>query len=131
MAKVSSIPGWQASGGCDVYAYASAYMNTNGVQPTDIVPRGAGNNYFAGGVPNTSCRFTQTISISAGSSTIDSGNATYAVSGYFGGFQSDGDNATLTVAFLSSSGTSLGSATVGSVGPNDRADAQSGMYLRR
>ena len=48
-AKVSSIPGWQASGGCDIYAYATAYMNIDGVAPTDIVPRGTGNNYFAGG----------------------------------------------------------------------------------
>lgn len=130
-AKISSIPGWQASGGCDVYAYATAYMNTDGVQPTDIVPRGAGNNYFAGGVPNTSCQFTQSINISTGSSTIDAGNTTYAVSGYFGGFQADHDNATLTVTFLSSSGASLASATVGGIGPNDRADSQSGMYLRR
>ncbi len=131
LTRVASVPGWQASGGCDVYSYATAYMNINGVAPTDIVPRGAGNNYFAGGVPPAKCAFTQSIALASGSSTIDSGNATFAVSGYFGGFQADQDNATLTVAFLNSSGTSLSSVTIGGIGPNDRANAQSGMYLNR
>lgn len=130
-AKVSSIPGWQASGGCDIYAYATAYMNIDGVAPTDIVPRGTGNNYFAGGVPPANCRFTQSVALSSGASTIDSGNASFALAGYFGGFQSDGDNATLTVQFLNSGGTSLSSVTIGGIGPNDRANSQSGMYLNR
>ena len=130
-AKVASVPGWQSSGGCDVYAYSTAYNNVNGVRPTDIVPRGAGNNYFAGGVAAAKCTFTQSVSVSAGASSIDSGGASFALSGYFGGFENDNDNATLTVTFLSSSGSSLSSATIGSVAPNDRAGTQTGMYFRR
>jgi uncharacterized protein (TIGR03437 family) len=105
----------------------------NAVKPTDIVPRGAGNNYFVGGVPMASCKFVQnpSIDLADGASTIDAGGATFAVSGYFGGFDTDHDNATLTVEFLNANGTSLGSVTIGGVGPDDRANAQSGLYLRR
>ncbi len=133
MTRITAVPGWQASGGCDVYAYATAYKNLNGVAPTDIVPRGAGNNYFAGGMATANCTFTQnpSIDLTAGAATIDAGNATFAVSGYFGGYLSDHDNATLTVAFLNSGGTALTSITVGGVGPDDRANQQSGMYLRK
>lgn len=131
LTQVTSVPGWQATGGCDVWTYATAYMNVHGVEPTDIVPRGAGNNYFAGGMAPKSCTFTQNPDISSGASTIDAGNATFALAGYFGGYSGDQDNATLTVAFLNSSGTSLSSVTIGNVGPNDRADQQSGMYLRK
>jgi uncharacterized protein (TIGR03437 family) len=105
----------------------------NGVAPTDIVPRGAGNNYFAGGMATANCAFAQnpSIDLTSGSATIDAGNATFAVSGYFGGYGSDHDNATLTVAFLNSGGTALTSVTIGGVGPDDRAYQQSGMYLRK
>ncbi len=131
LTRVASVPGWQASGGCDVYAYTTAYNNVDGVAPTDIVPRGAGNNYFAGGMAPANCAFTQSMDITAGATSLDAGNATFAVSGYFGGYSSNHDNATLTVAFLNSGGTALSSVTVGGVGPDDRANEQSGMYLRK
>jgi uncharacterized protein (TIGR03437 family) len=133
LTRITAVPGWQASGGCDVYAYAVAYQNVNGVAPTDIVPRGAGNNYFAGGMATANCAFTQTpnINLTAGAATIDAGNATFAVSGFFGGYGSDHDNGTLTVAFLNSAGTALTSVTIGGVGPDDRANQQSGMYFNK
>ena len=129
LTRITTVPGWQASGGCDVYAYATAYNNVNGVAPTDIVPRGAGNNYFAGGMAPANCTFSQSIDITSGATTLDAGSATFAVSGYFGGYSSNHDNATLTVAFLNSGGAAITSITVGGVGPNDRANQQSGMYL--
>ena len=130
-APVSTVPGWSRTGGCDVYAYSTAYNQVNGIAPTDIVPRGAGHNYFAGGANPSNCTFTQTIDLSSGGSTIDAGTVTFAASGYFGGYGSDNDNATLTVVFQDSTGTQLSSVTLGPVGPNDRADQQSGLYLRR
>jgi len=130
-AQVSSVPGWSRTGGCDVYAYSTAFHNTNAISPTHIVPRGSGSNYFSGGIQPASCTFTQSIDVSSGASAIDAGTVTFAASGYLGGFQSDGDNATLTIAFQGSSGNQLSSATLGPVGPNDRASQQSGFYLRR
>lgn len=133
LTRIVQVPGWQASGGCDVYAYAAAYQNVSAISPSDIVPRGAGSNYFSGGAQAASCTFVQnpSIDLTAGASTIDAGNVTYAVSGYFGGIGSDHDNATLTLAFQNSSGTTLASVTIGGVGPGDRASSDNGMYLRK
>src|ERR1022692_3264148 len=130
---VASVPGWQRTGGCNVYAYASAFQNVHAIQQTDIVPRGAGQNYFAGGATAANCTFTQSpaIDVSAGANTIDAGTATYEVSGYFGGYSSDKDNATMTVVFQNAGGSSLATVTIGGVGPTDRADQKSGLYFRR
>lgn len=130
-ARVASVPGWSASGGCDVYAYSTAYNNVNGIAPTNIVPRGTGSNYFAGGALPANCSFTQSINLSSAGSTIDIGTVTFAASAYLGGFGSDGDNATLTVVFQDADVNPLSSLTLGPVGPNDRAEQENGLYLRR
>ena len=129
--RVTNVPGWQASGGCDVYAYQTAFRKVNAVSPTDIVPRGAGDNYFAGGQAAASCTFVQNpaIDLSAGASTIDAGKATYALSGYLGGYGADHDNATLMVSFQNASGAAIKTYTIGPVTATDRLD--SGLYLRR
>jgi uncharacterized protein (TIGR03437 family) len=129
--QVASVPGWSGSGGCDVYAYSTAYNNVNGIAPTNIVPRGAGNNYFAGGIQPVSCTFTQNIDLSSEAATIDAGTVTFAAAAYLGGYGSDSDNATLTVAFQDANGNQLGSLTLGPVGPNDRAAQENGLYLQR
>ena len=130
-AKVSSVPGWTSSGGCDVYAYATAYQNVNALSTQNIIPRGSGNNYFAGGMNPTNCTFSQSINISSGASTIDAGSATFAAAAYLGGFGSDGDNATMTVAFQDATGKQLTSVSVGTVMPTDRGSQESALYLRR
>jgi uncharacterized protein (TIGR03437 family) len=129
--QVANVPGWSGTGGCDVYTYATAYSNVSAIKPTDIVPRGTGNNYFAGGIQPLSCTFTQGIDLSSGGPTFDAGTVTFAASAYLGGFGSDGDNATLGVVFEDGSGNQLSSLTLGPVGPSDRANQQSGLYLQR
>ncbi|HXP87008.1 MAG TPA: hypothetical protein VN841_19920 [Bryobacteraceae bacterium] len=126
-----NVPGWSSTGGCDVYAYATAYKKASAIAPQDIVPRGAGNNYFAGGTKPANCTFSQSIALSSGAATIDAGTATFAAGAYLGGYGRDGDNATMTVAFQDSTGKQLISVTLGTVGPNDRASQESGLYLRR
>ncbi len=130
-APQTSVPGWSRTGGCDVYTYRGAYMQVNGISPQDIVPRGAGSNYFAGGVNPANCMFSQSISLSSGATVIDAGTATFSAAAYLGGWGEDSDNATMTVAFQDSTGKALSSVTIGTVGLNDRADRQSGLYLRR
>jgi uncharacterized protein (TIGR03437 family) len=130
-AAVASVPGWTRTGGCDIYAYNTAYKNIDGIAPRDIVPRGAGNNYFAGGSKPASCTFTQSIDLSSGAATIDAGTATFAASAYLGGYGSDNDNATGTVAFQGAGGNQLSTLVLGPVGPNDRAKQENGLYLRR
>lgn len=130
-APVASVPGWSRTGGCDVYAYTTASSNVNAIAPTNIVPRGAGNNYFAGGSSPVSCTFTQNIDVSSGETTIDAGTATFAAAAYLGGFGGDSDNATLTVVFEDAGGNQLSTVTLGPVQLTDRADQESGMYMRR
>lgn len=130
-APVASVPGWSRTGGCDVYAYSAPFNNVNALNQSGIVPRGSGNNYFAGGSSPASCTFTQSIDLSSGAATIDAGTVTFAASAYLGGFGTDSDNATLVVVFQDSSGKQLASATLGPVQPSDRADQENGLYLRR
>lgn len=130
-AQVASVPGWTRTGGCDVYAYASASNNVDAIEPTDIIPRGAGNNYFAGGQSGSVCTFTQSVDVSSGASTIDAGTVSFAAAAYLGGYSDAADNATFTVAFQGASGNQLSSVTVGPVGPDDRAGEQTGLYFRR
>jgi hypothetical protein len=59
----TNVPGWSSTGGCDIYAYSTAYKKVGAISPQDIVPRGAGNNYFAGGTPATNCTFSQNINL--------------------------------------------------------------------
>jgi uncharacterized protein (TIGR03437 family) len=130
-AQVVSVPGWSRTGGCDVFGYATAANKIRGIAPTDIVPVGAGNNYFSGGIQPVSCTFTQKIDLSAGAATIDAGTVTFATAAYLGGFGGDNDNATFTIVFQGASGNQLSTLTLGPVGPNDRADQDNGLYLRR
>jgi uncharacterized protein (TIGR03437 family) len=130
-AQVANVPGWSRTGGCDVFGYATAANKIHGIAPNDIVPVGAGNNYFSGGIQPASCTFTQTIDLSAGAATIDAGTVTFAAAAYLGGFGADKDNATFTIAFQGASGNQLSTLTLGPVGPDDRADQDNGLYLRR
>ena len=130
-AHVPSVPGWSNTGGCDVYGYGTASSNVNGISPADIVPWGAGNNYFAGGIQPASCTFTQSIDLSSGAAAIDGGNVTFAVSAYLGGYEGDSDNASLTVVLEDGGGNQLSSVTLGPVAPTDRANQENGLYLRR
>jgi len=119
---VASIPGW-TSAGANVITYASNY----GITLNDLVPIGAGKNYFSNG--NTSSSITQTVSVAFAATAIDAGTASYDASGYFGGYSSYDDTATLNIVFLNASGTSVGTVSIGGVKSADRNGT--GMYLRR
>jgi hypothetical protein len=66
--------------------------------------------------------------VSALAATIDQ-KATYTMSGYFGGFASQGDFADLAIRFLSATGNQLGTAHIGDVTPQDRHEV-TGLLLR-
>jgi hypothetical protein len=86
-------------------------------------PKNRGANFFAGGdeaKANTQTA-TQTDSLKAYAGVIAAG-ATFTLAGYLGGYSSQTDNATVTVTWESSTGTSLGTATIGPVTPAGRHD---------
>ncbi|HEX5430460.1 MAG TPA: hypothetical protein VFW83_00730, partial [Bryobacteraceae bacterium] len=120
----ASIPGWTAAGSPRVISYASGFD----LSPTSIIPANHGNNYFAGGQGQATSSLTQSIDLSSGGSTIDGGNVTFDVSGYLGG-QGE-DTATLSLAFLGTSGNQLNTVTLGPITQDDKSDS-SALYLRR
>ncbi|HEX4630421.1 MAG TPA: hypothetical protein VH188_05605 [Chthoniobacterales bacterium] len=90
---------------------------------TDPGPSDRGANFFAGGNGAAVSTATQQIDLSANAGDINSGNVVYNLTGYFGGFSSDNDNATLTATFFNISNTILGAVTTGDVTASDRTNA--------
>jgi uncharacterized protein (TIGR03437 family) len=119
-ASVPSIPGWTTDGGAAVVAYTdtSGDLTVNSPRPPN-----PGNNYFAGGTNNTSATMTQTINLSSYAAAIDTGTQPYTLDGWLGGWDGQDDNAVLTVTFLSASGGTLGTASIGPVLSADRNGA--------
>ena len=97
--------------------------------PGDPGPGDRGNNFFAGGNGAAVSTATQNIDLSANAADINQGNVIFELSGYFGGFSSDNDNARLSATFFNGN-TSLGIVTVGHATAKDRGNA-TGLILRR
>ncbi len=93
---------------------------------TDAGPPDRTNQFFAGGNAATSTA-TQTIDVSANAAEIDNGSAVVDLSGWLGGYATDGDNAALSVAFFNGS-TNLGSGTIGPVTNADRGNVTSLLF---
>ena len=121
-----SVPGWTTSSAFTVIPY-----NAAGGYPTsgDPGPPDRANQFFAGGNNAATSTATQEIDLSANAADINQGNVIFDLSGYFGGFSSDNDNARLSATFFNGT-TSLGIATVGHVTAKDRGNA-TGLLLRR
>lgn len=119
------VPGWTTSAAFTVIPYGAA-----GGYPTtsDPVPPDHGNQFFAGGNNAALSTATQTIDLSANSTDINTGNVAYDLAGWFGGFSTDPDSATLTATFFNGA-TNLGSAIVGPSTPSDRGFA-TGFVLK-
>jgi hypothetical protein len=95
---------------------------------------GFGSNFFSGGLesdflqgtpggPTEADYATQVIDLSSLSSLIDSGAVGYFISGWFGGYLGQNDNASMFVTFLNSANTAIGtSATIGGENSTKRND---------
>lgn len=83
-------------------------------------PADRGLNFFAGGPSTAHSVARQSIDLTAMGASIDAG-VSYTLSGYLGGFDIQEDTATLTVSFRTGSDLPIGSASIGPVGPLDRA----------
>jgi hypothetical protein len=97
------------------YNSPGGYPNTT----TDPVPTQHGYNFFAGGADSPSQAY-QIINVSVIGGKIDGGAQAYTFSGDFGGYTNDPDAASVTITFLNSSSSPLGSATLGPYPPSDR-----------
>jgi hypothetical protein len=112
-------PGWTSTG----EATAGQYGVNGWPALTDPGPADRGLNLFSGGPNDATSSLTQTINVNQFASTIDASQVTYVLSGWLGGWESQDDNATLTVTFQSASGAPLGTGSIGPVLASDRLDA--------
>ncbi|QMU78340.1 hypothetical protein GXW83_24160 [Streptacidiphilus sp. PB12-B1b] len=121
----TTIPGWQEYGMVTAVKYAAG-----GGFPTASSPgspnRGA--NFFSGGAEGNSS-LTQSVNVSAAASAIDTGTVTANLSGWLGGYATQGDSAQVTATFLNAAGASLGTGSIGPVSATDRGLA-TGMLQR-
>ncbi|MEY9874668.1 hypothetical protein ABH931_004168 [Streptacidiphilus sp. MAP12-33] len=84
-------------------------------------PATPGNAFFDGG-PYASSQMTQKVDVSSESAQIASGTLPYDLSGWIGGYSSQGDNAGVVATFLDANGASLGTATLAPVTPAQRGN---------
>jgi hypothetical protein len=123
-----AIPGWTvASGQVTVVAYGPLATNCPDILAANSAPDAA-NQLFSGGQNSTSGTLTQTINVSAAAGIIDSGNAIYTLSGWLGGWSTQGDNATVTATFRNASNASVGTVTIGPVSAADRGNANKLLF---
>ena len=124
---VLPIPGWTTVGDFTVVQYGASGGFPS---PTDPGPSDRGLNFFAGGPSNAGSSASQVIQVASSDfAPIDAGAAYFHLSGYLGGYSSQGDNAVLSVNFRDGSGTSLGASSIGPVSPADRDNA-TGLLFR-
>lgn len=117
----SGVAGWT---GFDGYSmFQSVGYGSNWVLPTQPGPVDRGASMFAG-----------LTAQAAGYQTVDLGALggqplNYALTGWLGGWSSQGDNALLYASFLDTVGNEIGHAALGPVTPVDRNN-QTGLFFR-
>ena len=123
-----AVPSWTPSPAFTVVNYGAP-----GGFPTSTDPgppdrqTAANKNFFAGGNAATSSA-TQEINLTANAADINTGKVTYDLSGWLGGFSTDGDNAYLVAEFFNGT-TSVGGQLLGPVYPGDRNNV-TGLFFR-
>ena len=102
------VPGWCTSGNFTVVQYGPGNAEIN----TSPGP-GFGSNFFAGGPSNGSSSATEILDLSNISALTNLGLVDFTMSGWFGGYVTQSDNATLTATFLDASNQQLALSTIG------------------
>jgi hypothetical protein len=122
---VVKVPGWKPTGGFTAAQYA---WSGGDITPTTPGPKNRGKNYFYGGPDAARSTGTQTIMVA--SAGISGGKIHYTLSGWLGGFSSQGDNAQVYVTLENTAGTAVGKVSLGPVTEGQR-DGNSGLFFRQ
>lgn len=109
------VPGWKQTGSFTATLYT---WSGGDVSPTTPGPKHRGKNYFYGGPDAARSTGTQVIKVAAHG--ISSGKVRYTLSGWLGGFDSQGDHAVLTITFQNAKGKAVGSGHIGPVTEKQR-----------
>jgi|HubBroStandDraft_1064217.scaffolds.fasta_scaffold24721_4 hypothetical protein len=118
-----NVPDWKQTGSFTAVLYT---WSGGDLSPTSPGPRDRGKNYFYGGPEAAKSTGTQKLTIAAGG--VRGGKVDYTLSGWLGGYDSQGDNAVLTVTFENSHGGVIGSAKIGPVTPAQRKDVSELLF---
>ena len=123
--EVVDVPGWiLTAGGFTCTEYGTGAFPS----PTDPGPAVRGENFFNGGpIPLSNGR--QTIGLGSFVSAIDGGAVSFTLSGWLGGFSTQGDYARFFARFLDVSDAELGVFSIGPVSTADRM-SQTGLLFR-
>lgn len=122
------VPDWTPAKGSQFTAVA--YGASGGFPDSSSPgPKHRGKSFFAGGPSGNTSGATQSDSLKVYAKAISSGKAKFRLSGWLGGFSSQGDYAKLTVTWTTAKGKALGHATIGPVTPSQRHDV-TGMLFR-
>lgn len=122
----AGVSGWTGFDGTDLFQ--SVDYGSNWVRPTEPGPVNRGAKMFAGESSPYSAGF-QTVDVASLTGSFASGKASFALSGFLGGWSSQGDNAVLLVSFLDASSQSLGLVELGPVTAADRGN-KTGLLFR-
>ena len=125
---VLAIPGWTTTGGFTAVQYGAPGFP----DATSPGPAARGLNLFAGGPDNAASSITQLLGLTgfAGlAPLIDVGSVSFTLSGWFGGFAGQDDNAALVAQFLNAGSAVIGSSTIGGVTAAERGGI-TGLLLR-
>jgi hypothetical protein len=118
--SVVPVPGWKRTEGA--FTAASYAWSGGDMSPTTPGPTGRGKNYFYGGPDAAVSVGVQTVPLAVGASAIATGKLSATLSGWLGGFSSQGDDAALTASFQGAGGQVLKTLTIGPVTPAQRDD---------
>jgi hypothetical protein len=119
------VPGWTQHGQFTAASYAWPGGDVDG---TSAGPKNRGANYFYGGPSNTRSWATQTVKVAK--SGVKTGKVRYTLSGWFGGYETQADQAVLTASFRNAKGKQLATAKIGRVSSADR-DGVSKLLRRK
>jgi hypothetical protein len=104
------VPDWKQTHGFTAAQYAWSGGDLSATSPG---PKDRGKNYFYGGPDSARSTGTQLTTVATGG--IQTGTVQYTLAGWLGGYDSQGDHATLDVTFENASGQSIGTAHIGPV----------------
>ncbi len=120
---VVKVPDWKQAGGFTAAQYA---WGGGDITATTPGPKNRGKNYFYGGPDAARSTGTQMIKVAAAG--ISAGKASYVLSGWLGGYSSQGDNAQVYMTFENAAGSSLAQTSLGPVTAGQRADSSELLF---
>jgi hypothetical protein len=107
---VVKVPDWKQTGGFTAALYT---WSGGDLSPTSPGPKNRGKNYFYGGPDAAVSTGTQLVKVAAAG--VNGGKVKFTLSGWLGGYDSQGDHAVLDVTFETAQGKALAKYGIGPV----------------